>query len=99
MNKKEQLEYFDMMASVLKDILAEKGDDYANEDRLSNFKTSGAICGMSAAKHCLGQIATKVARLGNLLDGKSPKNEPVIDSIRDLANYTFLLGMIVEEEK
>ena len=81
-----------------KNILKLKGEDYANEDVLSNFKTAGANIGVSAEQQCLSLIATKVARLGNLLSGKTPNNESVSDSILDLSNYTDLLYCLVNEE-
>ena len=81
-----------------KNVLKLKGEDYANEDVLSNFKTSGANIGISAEQQCLSLIATKVARLGNLLSGKTPNNESVSDSILDLSNYTDLLYCLVNDE-
>lgn len=81
-----------------KNVLKLKGEDYANEDVLSNFKTAGANCGISAELQCLSLIATKVARLGNLLSGKTPNNESVSDSILDLSNYTDLLYCLVNEQ-
>ena len=81
-----------------KNILKLKGEDYANEDVLSNFKTAGANCSISAEQQCLSLIATKVARLGNLLSGKTPNNESVSDSILDLSNYTDLLYCLVNEQ-
>lgn len=81
-----------------KNVLKLKGEDYANEDVLSNFKTAGANCGISAELQCLSLIATKVARLGNLLTGKTPNNESISDSILDLSNYTDLLYCLVNEK-
>ena len=81
-----------------KNILKLKGEDYANEDVLSNFKTAGANIGISAELQCLSLIATKVARLGNLLSGKTPNNESISDSIIDLSNYTDLLYCLVNEQ-
>lgn len=81
-----------------KNVLKLKSEDYANEDVLSNFKTAGANCGISAEQQCLSAIATKVARLGNLLSGKIPNNESISDSILDLSNYTDLLYCLVNEE-
>ena len=81
-----------------KNILKLKGEDYANEDVLSNFKSAGANIGISAELQCLSLIATKVARLGNLLSGKTPNNESVSDSILDLSNYTDLLYCLVNEQ-
>lgn len=73
-----------------------KSEDYANEDRLSNFKLAGTIAGGSAEINCLNLIATKVARLGVLLNsGKAPNNESILDSVLDLANYAVLLNMIL----
>lgn len=82
-----------------KNILKLKGEDYAGEDVLSNFKTAGANIGISAELQCLSLIATKVARLGNLLKGKSPNNESVEDSILDLSNYTDLLLCLQKENQ
>ena len=79
-------------------LLLTKGNDYANEDRLSNFKLAGSIAGGNAATNCLNMIATKVARLGNLLTSdKIPVNESINDSVIDLANYAVLLHMILNE--
>lgn len=95
MTKKEQIEVFDIFVSQMREILLSKGDDYANQDRLSNFKYAGQICGMRPELNCLNLIATKVARLGVLLNSeKAPNNESIQDSILDLANYAALLQMI-----
>ena len=84
-------EFFNNME---KTILS-KGNDYANEDRLSNFKLAGAISGMTAEQNCLSLIATKVARLGVLLKSNKPaENESISDSLLDLANYAVLLDQI-----
>ena len=76
-----------------------KGNDYANEDRLSNFKLAGSICGLTPEQNCLSLIATKVARLGVLLGGKEPSNESIDDSLLDLANYAVLLACLREEKE
>jgi hypothetical protein len=94
MNIHEQTECFDTFIDQMRNIMLSKGNDYANEDRLSNFKLAGAIVQGSAELNCLNMIATKVARLGVLLNGASPENESVNDSILDLANYAVLLHMI-----
>lgn len=98
MTKQEQEEFFDQYIEKMRDVLLNKGDDYANKDRLSNFKFAGLIAGGNAKLNCLNMIATKVARLGVLLNSKGePKNESVNDSIMDLANYALLLAMINDE--
>ena len=97
MNKQRQIESFKKLVEKAENILLKKGDDYANTDRLSNFKDAGRITGITTEQHCLALISTKVARLGNLFSGKVPNNESIQDSILDLFNYAALLNMIVEE--
>ena len=95
MTKEEQQIFFDEYINKMRDVLLNKGDDYANADRLSNFKMAGQIAGGNAQLNCLNLIATKVARLGVLINSnKKPKNESINDSIMDLANYALLLAMI-----
>ncbi len=79
------------------ELLKAKSNDYANEDILSNFKLAGKSIGLTPEQQCLSLIATKVVRLGELFKGKEPKNESINDSLIDLANYTFLLSLIVKE--
>lgn len=97
MTHKQQSKLLGEFYAEKKNILKLKGEDYANEDVLSNFKTAGANIGISPELQCLSLIATKVARLGNLISGKKPNNESVSDSILDLSNYTDLLYCLVNE--
>ena len=99
MTRENQSELLAEFYAEKKNVLKLKGEDYANEDVLSNFKSAGANIGISAELQCLSLIATKVARLGNLLSGKKPNNESVADSILDLSNYTDLLYCLVNEKK
>ena len=100
MTKKEQKAHFNYIVDEMEKVLFSKGDDYANEDRLSNFKLAGAITGGDARTNCLNLIATKVARLGVLINSKEkPNNESIEDSVLDLANYSVLLLMIINENK
>lgn len=99
MTKQQQEVVFDNMVAEMRKIMLGKGDDYANEDRLSNFKLAGNICGITPELNCLNLIATKVARLGVLLQGKEPKNESVQDSVLDLSNYAVLLNMIIVDKQ
>lgn len=100
MTLQEQEAAFDKIILEMREIIFKKGNDYANADRLSNFKLAGNICGLDAEINCLSLIATKVARLGVLLNSDSkPNNESVNDSLIDLANYAVLLHMIRNEPK
>ena len=99
MTKEKQIELFNEITEKMRNTLLNKGDDYANTDRLSNFKLAGGISGGNAKINCLNLIATKVARLGVLLNSKdAPKNESIDDSVLDLANYAILLSMILNDK-
>lgn len=100
MTKTEQQQFFYDFTEKMSSTILTKGDDYAGqEDRLNNFKAAGNAAGGNAKLNCLNLIATKVARLGQLLNSKNaPKHEAVEDSILDLANYAFLLACIMNEE-
>lgn len=95
MTKDQQTQFFNEFTQKMNKIMLSKGDDYSGQDRLSNFKLAGKICGITPEQNCLSLIATKVARLGQLLSGKIPSNESINDSIIDLCNYSILLAMIV----
>ena len=97
MDLKEQQEQFNIIIEEVKQTMFKKGNDYANTDRLSNFKLAGSIIGLSAQQNCLSLIATKVARLGVLLQGSEPNNESIEDSMLDLTCYSILLKMIQSE--
>lgn len=99
MNSNDRQRELDKIYQRTKTILESKGNDYAtSEDTLSNFKTAAAVCGITDLQQCLSLIATKVARLGVLLSGTDPKNEPIDDSVIDLINYGFLLHCLLVDK-
>jgi len=98
MTLEEQRNEFELLCNQAKEVLLKKGNDYATIDRLSNFKDAGKIVGITPQQHCLALIATKVSRLGNLLQpNTTPCNEAVEDSMLDLFVYSALLNMINKE--
>jgi len=99
MDKEQMQNKFETFGQKQYNVLLAKGDDYAGSDRLKNFKVAGNCAGVTPEINCLNLIATKVVRLGTLLNSKvPPKNESVQDSVLDLANYAFLLHCILSEE-
>lgn len=99
MTKKELQNHFEQTVEKMGQVLISKNDDYSSADALSNFKTVGNITGTSAEMACLVLIATKVARLGVLLNsGKGPNNESISDTVLDMANYSVLLSAILSEK-
>lgn len=100
MNIEEQKIHVEEFTKEMKGIIFKKGNDYANQDRLSNFKLAGSISGTSAEINCLNLIATKVARLGVLLNSNGkPNNESIHDSLIDLANYSMLLDQLTIDKE
>ena len=99
MTKEVFADKFSKLVYELHETLVKKGNDYSNEDKLSNFKVAGGITGIGPEMNCLNLIATKVARLGVLLNGnRMPSNESIQDSVKDLICYGILLNMILEEK-
>lgn len=100
MTLETQQKHFLEITEQMKSIMFSKGNDYANKDRLSNFKLAGNISGLTPELNCLSLIATKVARLGVLLNSdNTPNNESINDSLLDLANYTVLLTMLLKDKE
>jgi hypothetical protein len=98
MNSIEQTKHLDEFLALMKQTISQKADDYAGDDRLSNFKDSGKICKIGPEKVILALISTKVARISNLLESQqNPRNESMSDSLLDLANYAVLLHMVINE--
>ena len=102
--KMTQEKQIDLLVQFHKDkmeTLISKGKDYASKDDiLSNFKNSGAIVGVSKERQILSLIATKVARLGNLLDNKdNPNNESIEDTVKDLSGYVDLMYCAFKENQ
>lgn len=99
MNHDEQKQHVEAFFEKMRQTMLNKGNDYANHDRLSNFKLAGSITGIGASMNCLNLIATKVARLGVLLNADgNPNYESVRDSVLDMAVYAILLDQILCDE-
>lgn len=76
---------------------SEKNHDYSKaEDPFSNFRMSEAL-GVEAWRGVLVRMSDKWARIEQLVSGKSPKNESVEDSLRDLAVYALICVLLRRE--
>jgi len=98
MTKQEQQTQLSSIFEEIAKIQNSKGDDYANADRLSNFKIVASMVGVTPEQVLLVFIATKVVRIGNLQGSKTPNNESIDDSIIDLVNYGILFHMLRGEK-
>lgn len=82
-------------------LLQAKGKEYAGEtsDRLSAFRTAGALQGVSAKRALAGMFAKHVVSIFDMCAGgvypEARWNEKITDSI----NYLLLLQALVTEER
>ena len=99
MTKPEQQEHFEKFSSQMAEIMLSKGNDYATDDRLSNFKLVAQIAQIPVEKVFMVFLATKIVRLGNLTSGGQPNCESINDSLLDNANYSVLFDAYLNELK
>ena len=82
------------------DIMKSKNHDYAGEYAFSNFVDSAELAGITERQSILVGIGTKYSRLKNLLrDNKTPNNESIEDTIKDLINYCYILLANMSKDK
>lgn len=76
-----------------------KNSDYAGEhDAFANFKGC-AVYGIDPKKGIIVRMSDKMMRIANLLDREAAvKDESVLDTLSDLANYAMILRMYIENE-
>ena len=97
MTKSEQHEHFITFASRMSETMLSKGNDYAGDERLANFKLVAKIAQIPVEKVFMVMLATKVVRLGNLTSGGQPNCESINDSLLDNANYSVLFDAFLNE--
>lgn len=97
MTSQEQLELIQKLDTKTLDIIKLKGNDYASEDILSNFKIVSnviKIIGIDPATpegYATLMVILKFVRIWNLkTEGKDIKNESLLDSYEDAINYLKL---------
>lgn len=107
MRAKKRLQYKTMVNPKFQKILDEmaelhsnKNSNYASkEDFLSNFKRVERI-GISPLKSCIVRMSDKWERIMNLLGGeKDNVGESVRDTLIDLAVYSIIAILLIEEQK
>lgn len=100
MNLEQQREAIQAFTKKMIETVEKKGNDYANQDRLSNFKNVGNFFDDTPQRICFEEMVKKMYRLKELvLSDKIPNNESIQDSLIDLANYSFLLCCILDEKE
>ena len=98
--------FFYEKVEELEVTLGNKGHDYATEDVLSNFKRLSKLAKLlgldvtTPLGYSLFMVLMKLDRICNLFfRNKTPKNESISDSFRDLIGYSFLAWAIYSEKE
>ena len=94
MIKEQQIKLIKELDNKALSILESKGNDYANDDVLSNFKRLSSVVKAlnlslnTPVGYSLFMVLLKIDRINNLVSsGKTPSNESVEDSYQDGINY------------
>jgi hypothetical protein len=88
---------FDALLEEIRQLHEHKNHDYSEDrDPLSNLRSCQKL-GVTPFMGVLIRMTDKWARIEQLVQGKTPKNESVRDSLIDLAVYG-LLGVLLLDE-
>ena len=101
MKWEQQREMFDKYVEQQRDLLNNKGREYAGDgDALNNFKT-GLDIGVSAEQKLYIFLDKHLSSIKSYIknNGKVFSNESIEGRIADAMNYLFLLGCLIEEKK
>lgn len=81
------------------DILKLKNADYATEtDPWQNFRFAKLV-GVDVEKAILVRMSDKLARISNILGKEAKvKDESIVDTLVDLANYAAILKVYIENQ-
>lgn len=92
-------DYVKESLSECQTILNKKSNDYSDKDNLfSCFEGAGNIAGITPEQSILTLIGIKIFRLKELItNDKNPNFESIDDSIKDLINYSLLLGFRIKK--
>lgn len=82
-------------------LMLKKNADYAKgEDPFANFKVCETLQICSVEEGILVRITDKLARISNLIKQEAQvKDESILDTLQDLANYTAILNTYLISKK
>jgi hypothetical protein len=88
---------FYKLLDEIADLHSRKNHDYARtQEPLSNFNRATAL-GVEPWRGVLVRMSDKWSRLEQLASGKSPKNESMRDTLIDLAVYSLIDVLLLED--
>ena len=102
MKRNEQTKRFNKLLDEIKEIHANKNHDYAtNEDSLSNLKLCKTLIGIPSWIGCVVRMLDKVSRVAEFArKGElKVKSENIRETFIDLAVYSLLCVILMEEEE
>lgn len=99
MNQSDLIYFIDSFFGKCQEILKAKTADYTGErgDALANFK-SVEMLGIPTEVGFLTRMMDKMMRISSFVEHKNlkVKDESVIDTLQDLANYAALLAAYID---
>lgn len=98
MTADEQFKIIERYTKERHELMRRKGEDYNGADVLGLFKDVAKAGGRKPENVIIDEVHKKVLRLQNLMQGKEPNNESIIDSVTDLSNYADILRCALGEE-
>lgn len=102
MNSDDFEEVFKKQVEACDNVMFQKAQEYATEDRLHNFKVAAALQGGTPQSALGGMLAKHIVSIFDLID---QSNDVVIEmemwdeKIGDALNYLILLKAIMVEEQ
>lgn len=96
----EQKDHFEKVVSEMRELLVNKGREYAGDgDALNNFKT-GTDIGITPLQKSWVFTEKHISSIKSYIkNGKEFSNEPIEGRILDAMNYLFLISCLVKESK
>jgi hypothetical protein len=89
---------FYALLEEIAELHSRKNHDYAKtDDPFSNFRKSQAF-GVAPSRGVMVRMSDKWCRIEQLAGGKTAKNESLRDSLIDLAVYSLLCALLLEDE-
>lgn len=96
---KDPNSYIQASTETLAETLLSKNSDYAPTGEFSNFEKAAEVVGTDALYVIITQVAIKLTRIQSLLsDDDQPNNEPLKDSLLDLAGYAVIAHAYMENQ-
>ena len=97
--KKFQEDAIKAFLARMHDTMLAKGNDYAGDDTLANFKEANDV-GLSTPMSIYVRLSDKYLRLKRFMKtgNFAVEDEKVEDTLLDLANYAVLMALAVQED-